>query len=111
MKTPEEMLNRGNGNFINCTDYDDAIKAMKEYAAQEVAKVIFSNPPVTKLLTKEQFMRKISEVKVGEKINHTEKGKGIVISVTKRTITVKYLKSTCKNTYKHNDSYFYGSDF
>jgi len=34
MKTPEERLTRGKGNFINCTDYDDAIKAMKEYAIE-----------------------------------------------------------------------------
>lgn len=34
MKTPEEFLTRGKGNFINCTDYDDAILAMKEYAKQ-----------------------------------------------------------------------------
>ena len=32
MKTPEERLTRGKGNFINCTDYDDAIEAMKQYA-------------------------------------------------------------------------------
>ncbi len=56
-------------------------------------------------------MRKISDVKVGETINNPIKGVGVVISVTKRTITVKYPKSTCKNTYKHNDSYFYESDF
>ena len=56
-------------------------------------------------------MRKISDVKVGEEINHPMKGKGMVISVTKRTITVQYPKSTCKNCYKHNDSYFYASDF
>lgn len=27
----KEMLTRGTGKFINCTDYDDAIKAMEEY--------------------------------------------------------------------------------
>lgn len=32
MKTPEEYLSRGTGNFINCTDYDDAIVAMKQFA-------------------------------------------------------------------------------
>lgn len=32
MKQPEEYLTRGKGNFINCTDYDDAIAAMKQYA-------------------------------------------------------------------------------
>lgn len=34
MKTPEDFLSRGKGNFINCTDYDDAIQAMKEFANQ-----------------------------------------------------------------------------
>lgn len=34
MKTPKEYLTRGEGNFIHCTDYDDAIKAMQEYADQ-----------------------------------------------------------------------------
>lgn len=36
MKTPEEFLTRGKGNFINCTDYDDAIQAMKDYADEVV---------------------------------------------------------------------------
>jgi hypothetical protein len=31
---PEDMLVRGKGNFIHCTDYEDAIKAMHEYANQ-----------------------------------------------------------------------------
>lgn len=35
MKKPEEMLSRGEGRFVNCTDYDDAIKAIKKYAQQE----------------------------------------------------------------------------
>ena len=33
-RKPEEFLVRGKGSFINCTDYDDAIQAMKEYASQ-----------------------------------------------------------------------------
>lgn len=28
-KTPEQFLSRGIGNFINCTDYDDAISVIK----------------------------------------------------------------------------------
>ena len=32
IKTPEEILTRGKGNFLHCTDYDDAVKAMKQYA-------------------------------------------------------------------------------
>jgi hypothetical protein len=34
MKTPEERLSRGKGIYINCTDYDDAIKVIKEYAIE-----------------------------------------------------------------------------
>lgn len=34
MKKPEEMLKRGKGNFLHCTDYEDAIEAMKEYGKQ-----------------------------------------------------------------------------
>jgi hypothetical protein len=34
MKTPEEILKRGTGNFIHCTDYEDAIEAMIEYGNQ-----------------------------------------------------------------------------
>ena len=36
----EEMLTRGKGNFINCTDYDDAIKAMKEYSSLQIKEAI-----------------------------------------------------------------------
>jgi hypothetical protein len=34
-KTAEEILTplRGKGNFSNCVDYEDALKAIKEYAA------------------------------------------------------------------------------
>ena len=46
MKRPEEFLSRGKGNFINCTDYDDAIQAMKDYAKQEVEKFISSKQDV-----------------------------------------------------------------
>jgi len=36
MKTAEEILEpfRGKGSFANCVDFDDAIAAMEEYAAQ-----------------------------------------------------------------------------
>ncbi len=39
MKEPEDFLTKGKGNFINCCDYDDAIQAIKDYAAQ------FQNQP------------------------------------------------------------------
>jgi hypothetical protein len=34
----EEYLTKGTGNFSNCTDYDDAIKAMKDYARIQIEK-------------------------------------------------------------------------
>jgi hypothetical protein len=40
MKTKEEFLTRGEGNFINCTDYDSALEAMQLYATQESAKAV-----------------------------------------------------------------------
>lgn len=33
-KTAEEMITRGTGNFINCTDYDDAISVIKNLQQQ-----------------------------------------------------------------------------
>lgn len=38
MKKPEEMLKRGEGNFLHCTDYEDAIDAIKEYGQQQALK-------------------------------------------------------------------------
>lgn len=56
-------------------------------------------------------MRTIQDVKVGERVQHPEKGEGVVSIKTKRTITIVYEKSTCKNSYNCNDAYFYVSDF
>ncbi|QQO97080.1 hypothetical protein Nekkels1_75 [Cellulophaga phage Nekkels_1] len=56
-------------------------------------------------------MRTIQDIKLGEKFNHGEKGDGVVIDKTRRTITIKYERSTCKCTYKYNDAYFHISDF
>jgi len=56
-------------------------------------------------------MRTIQEVEIGERFNHATKGEGVIIAKTKRTITAKFQKSTTKLTYKHNDAYFYASDF
>jgi hypothetical protein len=53
----------------------------------------------------------IQDVKIGETYNHPYKGEGLVIGKTKRTITVKFDKSTTKLTYNHNDAYFCISDF
>lgn len=62
MKTPEEFLTRGKGNFINCTDYDDAIQAMKDYAAQEVAKFISSKPMLADSLPLSELKQTLYEV-------------------------------------------------
>lgn len=67
MKTPEEFLTRGKGNFINCTDYDDAIQAMKDYAAQEVAKFISSKPMLADSLPlSDEEIEKEAERRYGE---------------------------------------------
>lgn len=34
--TTEEMMKRGTGNFLHCTDYEDAIEAMKKFAKLHV---------------------------------------------------------------------------
>ena len=56
-------------------------------------------------------MKTIQDVQVGDTVNHHEKGLGMVTIKTKRTITIQYKKSSCKNTYNCNDAYFYPSDF
>lgn len=56
-------------------------------------------------------MKKINEVKVGEKYIHPTKGEATVIKVSKRTIVMKFPFSTRKNVYDHADSYFYITDF
>ena len=38
MKTAESYLTRGEGNYRNCTDYDDAVKAIKFAQIEAVAK-------------------------------------------------------------------------
>jgi hypothetical protein len=53
----------------------------------------------------------IQYIVVGRKIDHPTKGVGEVIKVTKRTITVKFKRSTSKLTYNCNDAYFYATDF
>jgi hypothetical protein len=40
MKTKEDFLERGEGNFIHCADYESAIEAMQSYADQEVKAAI-----------------------------------------------------------------------
>lgn len=54
---------------------------------------------------------KISEVKVGQIIKHGEKGDGVVIAKTARTITAKFPKVTTKVTYRFKDAIFSPIDF
>lgn len=56
-------------------------------------------------------MKTINDLNVGEEINHPNKGKGRIIKLTKRTITVKWPFSTQKLTYRHNNAPFNISDF
>ena len=56
-------------------------------------------------------MRTIEDVKVGEFVEHHEKGKGMVSGKTQRTVTITFEKSTSKNTYRYKDAYFYVSEF
>ena len=32
LKTPKDFLTHGEGNYINCTDYDEAVEASQRYA-------------------------------------------------------------------------------
>lgn len=57
-------------------------------------------------------METIQDVKIGQEIISPRNGKGIITSKTKRTITVVFENgNTSKITYKHNDAYFYASDY
>lgn len=57
-------------------------------------------------------MRTIQDVNIGETVNSGRNGEGMVTNKTKRTVTVTFKNgNTVKNTYRHNDDYFYGSDF
>ncbi len=57
-------------------------------------------------------MRTIQDVKIGERVESGRNGKGMVTNKTKRTIEVTFENGNkVKNTYRHNDDYFYGSDF
>lgn len=54
----------------------------------------------------------LQDIKIGDEVNSLRNGKGIVTNKTKRTIEVTFENGNkVKNTYKHNDAYFYGSDF
>lgn len=54
----------------------------------------------------------IEDVNIGQEVISNRNGKGMVTNKTRRTITVTFENGNIvKNTYKHNDSYFYESDF
>lgn len=54
---------------------------------------------------------KISEVEIGFKFQHGEKGECTVTDKTKRTISVKHKFGKTKTTYRYSDAYFSPSDF
>lgn len=57
-------------------------------------------------------MRTIQDVKIGEKVESGRNGTGMITGKTSRTITVTFENgNSTKNTYRHKDDYFYGSDF
>lgn len=56
-------------------------------------------------------MRTIQEVEIGERFDCGEKGEGVIIAKTKRTLTAKFDKCTSKVTYRYNHAYFSASDF
>ena len=57
-------------------------------------------------------MKIIKDVKIGEKVNSSINGKGIVTNKTERTVTVTFEDGTIiKKTYKNNNALFYENDF
>ena len=62
MKKPEKYLRRGKGNFINCVDYDDAIKAMNKYAEDYHNSKIHEEvtPKCPKCKARETIINKVS---------------------------------------------------
>lgn len=54
---------------------------------------------------------KINEVPFGYKFSTPDKGEGVVIDRTARTITAKFAGVTTKVTYRTKDSHFSPSDF
>ena len=57
-------------------------------------------------------MKTIQDVKIGETVESRSNGEGMITDKTKRTVTVTFKNGNkVKNSYKHNDAYFYGSDF
>jgi hypothetical protein len=55
---------------------------------------------------------KVSEVKIGDKVENVRNGKGTVIQKTPRTITVQFENGNqIKNTYNSKDDPFFETDF
>ncbi len=56
--------------------------------------------------------RTIQDVKLDKKIKSTRHGDGMIAGKTKGTLTAVFENGNIvKLTYRHNDSYFYESDF
>lgn len=57
-------------------------------------------------------MKRIDQVKIGDKVSNEKNGNGLVTGKTKRTITVTFHSGNqVKVTYKYNDAPFFESDF
>lgn len=57
-------------------------------------------------------MTRISEIQIGHTFTSPRNGEGMITAKTKRTLTATFKNGNIsKNTYKHADAYFYGSDF
>lgn len=54
---------------------------------------------------------KQSEIPIGFKFEHGEKGECTVTARTKRTITITHKKGKTKVTYRFTDTYFSPTDF
>jgi stalled ribosome alternative rescue factor ArfA len=58
------------------------------------------------------WTKTIQEVKIGDKVENNRNGKGMITNKTKRTIEVTFENGNkVKNTYRHNDDYFWETDF
>ena len=58
------------------------------------------------------WTKTIQEVKIGDKVENNRNGKGMITAKTKRTIEVTFENGNkVKNTYRHNDDYFWETDF
>jgi len=57
-------------------------------------------------------MKTIQEIQIGHTFESPKNGKGMITGKTRRTLTATFENgNTVKLTYRHNDSYFYSTEF